>query len=254
MPRWIVLKNVPSFLWHFWPQMMEPIDKIIRMDESNRIISHLNARILISIKPGVDIPVTLNLNIEGENFSWPTEVLGGLNACFLCKKEGHRRKECLIINEKKPGSEANSAKSFSNNVSANPKLAKSSVPNVNVDDNGVKANLSNGFANPKMVESLTPNSPVDMSKINSVANPNIGHPTIEQTKLGSSYHDLSKSTSLTIVADPKLGDPRDEQAILGVSNLEPTFFSPLTILAKNFNKTLIFSATEMIETSQNDSF
>ena len=26
--------------------------------------------------------------------SCPSEVLGGLNACFLCRKEGHLRKVC----------------------------------------------------------------------------------------------------------------------------------------------------------------
>lgn len=96
-PRWILVKNVPPFLWKFLPQLMEPLGKTIRMDDSVRLVPHMDARMLISLLPGIEVPENISVNILNESFVCPLEVLGGLNACFLCRKEGHRRKDCPII-------------------------------------------------------------------------------------------------------------------------------------------------------------
>lgn len=90
---------------------MEPFGKTIRIDETTCLVPNLDARMLVLIKPGIDIPPSLTLNVNEETFVYPIEMLGGLNACFLCKKEGHLRKNCPIINRRnhKPNSNSSNA-------------------------------------------------------------------------------------------------------------------------------------------------
>ena len=99
-PRWILIKQIPPFLWRFIPQLVEPLGKFLRMDDSARLVPHLDARVLIALKPGQDLPKEINISIVNEKVSCPVETLGGLNACFLCRKEGHLRKDCPIIRNK----------------------------------------------------------------------------------------------------------------------------------------------------------
>ena len=101
-PRWVIIKNIPPFLWKFIPQLVEPLGRFLRMDNSSRLVPHLDARILLALKPGNDIPKEVTICIMDEVISCPVETLGGLNACFLCKKEGHLRRECPIIKNKPP--------------------------------------------------------------------------------------------------------------------------------------------------------
>ena len=96
-PRWILVKNIPPFLWQFLPHLLEPLGKTIRMDNSVRLVPHMDARILISLLPGKEIPSNVVVNILNDSYVCPIEVLGKLNACFLCCKEGHLRKDCPII-------------------------------------------------------------------------------------------------------------------------------------------------------------
>lgn len=102
-PRWVIIKDVSPFLWKFLPQLLEDFGKIIHIDETSHLVPNIDARILLSIKPGVDIPSNLNLNIGGDFFVCPVEILGGLNACFLCKRDEHLRKYFpILINRRKP--------------------------------------------------------------------------------------------------------------------------------------------------------
>ena len=74
------------------------------MEDSVQLVPHLDARVLISLKPSNDLPKELKIVITNEVFPYPIETLGGLNACFLCRKEGHLRKDCPIIKNKTPKS------------------------------------------------------------------------------------------------------------------------------------------------------
>lgn len=81
-PRWILVKQLPPFLWRFLPQMLEPLGKVIRMDDSVQLVPHMDARILISLNPGLEIPSVINICILEDNFSCPIEILGGAKRLF----------------------------------------------------------------------------------------------------------------------------------------------------------------------------
>lgn len=120
--RWILVKNIPPFLWHFLPYLLEPIGKIIRMDETMRLPLHMDARILISLLQSKDLPNNISINILNDTYICPIEILGGLNSCFLCWKEGHLRKDCPIIREK-PNTPNDSTKNMVNpSITNNPPL------------------------------------------------------------------------------------------------------------------------------------
>ena len=78
----------------------------------------MDAKILISLSPGKDIPTDISINILNEFFCCPVEVLGGSNACFLCRKEGHPHRDCPII-KKKPNPSNSSPKDDINLLAAN---------------------------------------------------------------------------------------------------------------------------------------
>lgn len=113
-PRWILVKNLPPFLWHFLPHPLEPLGKVVQMDETTRLVPHMNVRDLVSLKPSMETVVALEINILEEMFSYPLELLSGLNACFLCKAEGHMQKDFPILKKK------NLAQSSSGSLDLNP--------------------------------------------------------------------------------------------------------------------------------------
>lgn len=96
-PRWIFVKNIPSILWHFLPQLLEPLGKTIRMNDIVMLVAHMDARILILLLLEKEIHADIIVKVLNDNFVCPIEILRGLNACFLCKKEGHLRKDCPSV-------------------------------------------------------------------------------------------------------------------------------------------------------------
>ena len=131
-PRWILIKHIPPFLWRFIPQLVEPLGKFLRMDDSVRLVPHLDARVLIALKPGQDLPKELNITIANEVVSCPIETLGGLNACFLCRREGHLRKDCPIIRNK----------TQKNTNPLNPPISTQPIPPSSVKTNPLPSQLT----------------------------------------------------------------------------------------------------------------
>lgn len=70
------------------------------MDDTTHLVPHMNVGALISLTPGMEILATLEINIMEEYFPFLIEMLGGLNVFFLCKNEGHLRKDCPILKRK----------------------------------------------------------------------------------------------------------------------------------------------------------
>ncbi|GLJ44341.1 hypothetical protein SUGI_0928640 [Cryptomeria japonica] len=97
--------NVPLFLWNLIPQALEPIGSVIRMDSTDSPLPHIDARVLMSLSPGLDIPNEIRFVFDGHEFSCPIYFLGRINACFLCRREGHMRRACPILKKKPPPKE-----------------------------------------------------------------------------------------------------------------------------------------------------
>ena len=76
-PRWVLIKHIPPFLWRFIPQLVEPLGKNLHMDDLVRLVPHLDARVLIALKPGHDLPKELSITIDKEKISCPIKTLGG---------------------------------------------------------------------------------------------------------------------------------------------------------------------------------
>lgn len=73
---------------------------MLKIDNTKSALPHTDARALVSLLLGVDIPNILLIKLETSNFECALEVLGGLNVCYLCQ-EGHIRKNCPLIAKRK---------------------------------------------------------------------------------------------------------------------------------------------------------
>jgi len=67
------------------------------LEETRASLPHLDARVLISLNTGVDIPDKIGINKGVSIIYCNIEIMGGLNACFLCEKEGHQKRDCPKI-------------------------------------------------------------------------------------------------------------------------------------------------------------
>lgn len=80
--------------------MLELIGKVVRVYHSTNLVPNLDARVLTSINPRVDIPRIIDIKLWDESFTCILETLGGLNSCFLCRREGHIRRSCPILSRR----------------------------------------------------------------------------------------------------------------------------------------------------------
>lgn len=177
---------------------------MIRIDETTRLVPNLDARMLVSIKLGIDIPPSLTLNINEETFVYPIEMLGGLNACFLCKKEGHLQKNCPIINRRnhKPNINSTDAstnprtKIFQHSSTPLPVNEEAAIPITNsselkpmhIDHTPLVSDQLSPASDPTIGPSESPSDCFQLvtsrkrrRKISNLNAPNLNHPTIPTT-------------------------------------------------------------------------
>ena len=68
----------------------------------------MDARVLISLNPSKEILSDLCNDIPENSYAYPIEILGGLNTCFLYRKEGCLRKDFPIIKKNRVNVKTNS--------------------------------------------------------------------------------------------------------------------------------------------------
>lgn len=86
------MKNVPHNCWSFVPQLLGPFGNVLKMDKLNVTLPSMDAHVFISLSHGVELLGNLGISFEGSLHFCPLEILGGLNMCYLCRCEGHIRK------------------------------------------------------------------------------------------------------------------------------------------------------------------
>lgn len=106
-PRWLIIKHVPPHLWKFVPLMLEPFGKVFKTDETKSPLPHSDARVLVSLTPGMDLPQILEIKLKSGSITCTLETLRGLNACYLCHREVHIRRNCPLIKRKNNKANAN---------------------------------------------------------------------------------------------------------------------------------------------------
>ena len=84
------------------PQALEPLGKVLRIDQSNTLIPNTDVRILISLKPGVDLPESSQFYIDPTLVCCPITFLCGLGGCFVCRKEGNKKQPSKIVYRQLP--------------------------------------------------------------------------------------------------------------------------------------------------------
>lgn len=77
-PKWVIIKNIPPFLWNCISKFIEPLGKVIKIDTSTTLLPHMDVRVLIALNPGSALPSIIDICIESQLFSCPLEYLGGL--------------------------------------------------------------------------------------------------------------------------------------------------------------------------------
>lgn len=104
----------------------------MRVDHSTNLVPNLDAKVLISINPGVDISRFIDIKLQNDSFTYILETLGGLNSCFLCRREGHVRHSCPILsNRPKPfANPLGSGRNKGGPAPSNPPVKPSDEPSV----------------------------------------------------------------------------------------------------------------------------
>lgn len=130
-PKWVVIKNVPPFLWKCISKITEPLGKVIKIYSSASLLPHMDARVLIAFNPRVTLPSSIDICIDNQLFSCPLEYLGGINACHSCRRSGHYLNNCPLL-VKKNGT---SFKKTSTRTRLHPKLEETNKSDPNPSAN-----------------------------------------------------------------------------------------------------------------------
>ena len=113
----------------------------------------MDARVLILILPRKEIPNEIEIKVMHENFVYPIEILGGLNAYFLCRREGHCRKDCPIINKSQSKPSSSLESSPSSNLLVNHSIFQ---PFTNSSTKNIWDNMFNSHIDPPSIISRNP--------------------------------------------------------------------------------------------------
>lgn len=99
-PKWITIKNVPTFLWYCVDKIAEPLGKIVKIDSSPSVLPHLDARLLIALKPDMVYPSEIVIRLNNKTYCCSIEYMGGIDAYHFCKVSGHFRSKCPLLSTK----------------------------------------------------------------------------------------------------------------------------------------------------------
>lgn len=80
--------------------MLEPYGSMIKIDDTRSPLPHSDARVLVSLSPSKELSGAIEIQLNNGNVCCEIESLGGLNACYLCRREGHIRRKCPLIRNK----------------------------------------------------------------------------------------------------------------------------------------------------------
>lgn len=83
------------------------------------------------------------ININNEIFTCNSDVLGDINACYLCKKEGYIRRNCPIISNKFGNNSTKLKQVVSKGHSPSANTTMASIPNPNSSSMGNKHVMDN---------------------------------------------------------------------------------------------------------------
>lgn len=104
VPRWVSVKNMQPKMWFMLPRLFKFVGTILQIEKSRVTLPHLDARILVSFHSRVKISDAIELEFDGKLYKCEIEALGGLNSCFLCKTNGHQKRDfSRLVNRKNNG-------------------------------------------------------------------------------------------------------------------------------------------------------
>lgn len=81
--------------------MLESIKKVLRVDNTHSLVPHMDDRVLILINFDKNLPKFI-ANVDEEPMVYIVEYLGGINTCFICRREGHFQRNFSILMKHKP--------------------------------------------------------------------------------------------------------------------------------------------------------
>lgn len=65
--RCMIIKKVPPKICNFIPLLLDPYERVIKIDNTKSPLPHSNIRALVSLTPGVNIPDWTLLKLDGRD-------------------------------------------------------------------------------------------------------------------------------------------------------------------------------------------